>query len=1230
MAAWFRRDRHDAVPKEFRDALVAITAALGPDQLPPHFRTPGTATPSVSATLPQRLAAYVLTGESAGCLTELAAHPYASALLHHASSHDPSRSPVQRQLYLSMPKAPVEVAVRWAQVLESRVHWPDELTDLDGHHEVEALLHSMGQSLGVSTAPAQERLDPTTGHDWLEELLSFIGLPPAIVVVRAFSTPPRRLYGYQFVRPLLRAMPGYEAALARHQAPLRSALVTGDVDGRLTALGMLQGVSPQTLALFADELSELASGTSAKVREAAAPLVAACGPAASEPLRALATAGKPDQRLQALRLLWSGANDEEERDWARRTAAADRAASVQALVTEWDNAPGPLDQTTLPDLQPAPTIDWSVGRSRETSAWLDRVRELTNEGIEEHNRRWKGGHPQMSAQALEPVRRVLSSGRPFTVRTRREPQRPAGLSHTDPGRIAAEPGCSLPGLAALLDHEDFLVEHRFNRQLELDFRARAWFNETHRTSGSPTLDELAVLLDDLGLDGASLVLHAYCAGWGEVLGRGWPDADVAPFVARNLETVASVIGRAGDWYTDTTRVYEAIGTLAATPPALAEPLFSVALGGLKTHQRPAQEALRRFPGRDARVTAALADGKADVRTAAARWIARDQIASAVPALEAAFAREKQDVAKGAILDALEALGQPVETYLDRDRLAADAAKTVTKGLPKDVDWFPWDALPEVRWADNGQLVAPITLQHLFAQAVKAKSPEPNALLRRYCSLFDPADRERLGQLVLDTWVAQDLKPVDRATAEAAAAQQASSTFHWMQTYPQHFKDDPTFGLSVEQLTAHFLPGALRQPAGSATASKGLLAVAAACAGERAAATASRYLQEWYGMRASQGKALIAMLAWVDHPSATQLVLSVGSRFRTKSFQDEATRQAEALAERRGWTLTELADRTIPTAGLDEDGVLHLSYGERTFTATLLPDLSLELRNPDGKKVASLPTPRQTDDESRAKESKKALAAARKEVKAVLKLQAERLYEALCTDRDWSFEDWDRYLNHHPLMHLLVQRLVWTASTSDEAPVVFRPLDDHTLTDVDDTEVVVKPDARVRLAHDSNLSPDDVQAWQEHLADYEVSPLFQQFGKGTYALDEAKADAREIEDFRGSLVEAFRLRGRATRLGYTRGAPGDGGWFSTYEKRFPTLGITSVVSFSGNSLPEENRTVALISLSFERRAEQAGAATTTLRLQEVPEVLLSEAWNDVRILAGEGTGPDPDWEKKVTY
>ena len=449
----------------------------------------------------------------------------------------------------------------------------------------------------------------------------------------------------------------------------------------------------------------------------------------------------------------------------------------------------------------------------------------------------------------------------------------------------------------------------------------------------------------------------------------------------------------------------------------------------------------------------------------------------------------------------------------------------------------------------------------------------------------------------------------------------------MAGWPQYYKDDPLLGASVQQLTGYYLPRFSRQPAGSAIGSKGVLAVAAACAGERAADPVARFLKEWYGMRAAQGKALIAMLAWIDHPGATQLMLSVGSRFRTKSFQEEATRQAEALAERKGWSIGELADRTIPTAGFDESGTIDLSYGDRTFSAVLVPDLSIELRSPEGKKIGSLPAPRQSDDEVQAKDAKKALAQAKKELKSIAQLQTARLYEALCTERSWQFDDWQRYLNRHPVVRHLTQRLAWVATTS-EGTTVFRPLDDGTLTNVDDDELKVPPDAMVAVAHDSLLDEATVRAWQQHLEDYEVVPLFQQFGKGTFTLPAADSGAKELTGFKGYLLEAFALRGRAGKLGYTRGTTEDGGWFYQYEKRFPTLGMSAVVEFTGNPLPEANRTVALTALKFHQVGPSS--RTSDLRLGDVPKVLLSEAYNDMRLMAADGSGFDPDWEKRADY
>src|SRR5262249_28244973 len=148
------------------------------------------------------------------------------------------------------------------------------------------------------------------------------------------------------------------------------------------------------------------------------------------------------------------------------------------------------------------------------------------------------------------------------------------------------------------------------------------------------------------------------------------------------------------------------------------------------------------------------------------------------------------------------------------------------------------------------------------------------------------------------------------------------------------------------------------------------------------------LKDWYGMRAAQCKALLQMLSWVEHPSAIQVVLSTATRFRTAGIRKVAEECVHEIAERRGWTVDELADRTIPTAGLDDAGVIDLSYGPRSFRARLDDKLSIALETAEGKSIANLPEPRSDDDDAVAKEAKQQLSRARKEVKTVVKQQRE--------------------------------------------------------------------------------------------------------------------------------------------------------------------------------------------------------------------------------------------------
>ena len=525
----------------------------------------------------------------------------------------------------------------------------------------------------------------------------------------------------------------------------------------------------------------------------------------------------------------------------------------------------------------------------------------------------------------------------------------------------------------------------------------------------------------------------------------------------------------------------------------------------------------------------------------------------------------------------------------------------------------------MRWASDGAAVAPDIIRWFVIDSHRLKTPQPGAMMRRYCQMFRADDSEALGAFALNAWIAQDLKALSQAEAEIKARAQAKQELAQAARYPEYFPD--LQGLTEDQLASRALLHLMGVARGSAISSKGVLALSAACGGAHVAPVAQRYLKEWYGIRAAQSKALIQMLAWVEHPSATQLMLAVGGRFRTKGIQEEAANQARLLAERKGWTLDELADRTVPCAGFDETGTLELDYGGRRFVARLNERLEIELETEDGKAIKSLPEPSKSDDVTKAAAAKKALSATRKELKTVLGQQKDRLYEALCAGRVWRFEDWSLSLRAHPLLRFYCQRLVWAAVEVGKAVSTFRPLGDGSLTDAADNAVEPDASARVTLAHDVNCDPATAQAWLKHFADYDATPLLTQFGRGIFVLAEDRRDATSVDDFRGHMIDAFKLRGMAAKLGYVRGETEDGGWFYSYGKRLLTLGIDVRLEFSGNALPEENHKVALTRLTLGCRGNETP-------LSAVPPVLLSECWNDMRQIAEAGTGFDPKWREKT--
>ena len=712
--------------------------------------------------------------------------------------------------------------------------------------------------------------------------------------------------------------------------------------------------------------------------------------------------------------------------------------------------------------------------------------------------------------------------------------------------------------------------------------------------------------------------------WGETV-----EAEAAwPWFAERLDVLQNWLTSSAQNATDALYVLDAFPAL---PPALLPSIAALATGESRRNRPAAQALLAKHNLASGLAGQGLTDGKAEIRAASAAWLGRVGEPDAVPGLRAALAKEKREVPRAAMLTALRELGDDIDADLAPDVLLAEATKGLKAKVPPALsDWFGFDQLPALTWAD-GTAVDPSIPTWWVVLANKVKDPDGSGMFDLYLSRLSPDSAEALGRFLLASWIAQDTRNPSEEECRAHAEIEGPKQLKWAQDnlarlvsqqagnpnnagYVDWYRQRAA--IPVEQYIREAYAAHQGIYLGSAAAHRGLLALTTRMPGIELANAVQSYIRN-HGGRRAQVDALMYPLYANGQPAAVQLLLSISRRFKQASVQATATTLVEKLADKRGWTADELADRTIPTAGFDADALLRLDFGSREFIGRATPSGTIELTNPDGKAIKSLPAARAGDDDELVKEAKKQLTTSRKELKAVLTQQTARLYEAMCAGRAWAASDWREFLLEHPLVGQLVSRLVWLENPGPQQRA-FRPTEDGSLIDADDDTLELAEDATVGLAHVMTIGDQAAAQWRQHLTDYEVTPLFDQFTATLPAIDRT---GTEVSDLQGHLTDTFSIRGVATKRGYQRGAAEDGAYFDEYSKKFTGAGLTAVLTFTGSYLPEENFGAAVTTLSFR------GVRHKTVTLADVPDILLAECYADYAALAA--LGPfDPDWEKKT--
>ena len=258
---------------------------------------------------------------------------------------------------------------------------------------------------------------------------------------------------------------------------------------------------------------------------------------------------------------------------------------------------------------------------------------------------------------------------------------------------------------------------------------------------------------------------------------------------------------------------------------------------------------------------------------------------------------------------------------------------------------------------------------------------------------------------------------------------------------------------------------------------------------------------------------------------------------------------------------ELSDKIVPTLGFNQAGEKVLDYGPRNFTVTLMPDFSLSIfDNEKQKTIKSMPSPGANDDEVKATAAKKEFSELKKQIKATVQSQTNRLEKVLMNGRRWTVASWNKLFVENPIMHRFATGLIWGVYDGEKLTGTFRYMEDGTFNTVDEEEYTLPEQACITLVHPIELAEDVLSGWKEQLDDYEIVQPIPQLTAPIIVLEEKDTNGNKITRYNGSIVKSGKISGMAKKHNMVRGEVWDAGSYTCFHLVDKYLNMAAQLNF----------------------------------------------------------------------
>ena len=283
-------------------------------------------------------------------------------------------------------------------------------------------------------------------------------------------------------------------------------------------------------------------------------------------------------------------------------------------------------------------------------------------------------------------------------------------------------------------------------------------------------------------------------------------------------------------------------------------------------------------------------------------------------------------------------------------------------------------------------------------------------------------------------------------------------------------------------------------------------------------------QEGKSARAISG---LNILTLMNNDMALILLHHISQRAKSRPLRDNAAEFLQVVAENRGLSQEELADRLVPTLGLDDPRALIFDFGPRQFTVRFDENLNPVIYDQQNVRQKSVPRLRADDDQLKAPEALARLKGLKKDATQVSKNLLPRLETALRTTRRWSLADFHSLFVNHPFTRLVTQRLIWAVYPANEPRRLlnaFRVAAEGEFCNAQDEPIDLPADDLIGIAHPLEMTAEMRSEFAQVFADYEIMPPFRQLTRRTVLLTPDESASNSLTRWEGKSATVGQFMG----------------------------------------------------------------------------------------------------------